>query len=88
MLPEFKERDEKLRAQKANEMEPAIEAALERRVDDAPPMPEGYVMDALAKGIVKQFGGDEVLEKVADGAARGGQLSDLLGGDEMKDSLA
>jgi hypothetical protein len=88
VLPEFKERDEKLRAQKANEMEPAIEAALERRVDDAPPMPEGYVMDALAKGIVKQFGGDEVLEKVADGAARGDQLSDLLGGDEMKDSLA
>ncbi len=88
VLPEFKERDEKLRAQKANEMEPAIEAALERRVDDAPPMPEGYVMDALAKGIVKQFGGDEVLEKVADGAAQGAQLSDLLGGDEMKDSLA
>jgi alkanesulfonate monooxygenase SsuD/methylene tetrahydromethanopterin reductase-like flavin-dependent oxidoreductase (luciferase family) len=90
VLPEFQERDEKLRAEKAKALEPAVEAALARRVDDAPPMPEGYVMDALAKGLIKQFGGDAVLEKVADGSARGESLAEQFpnAAARLRDSIA
>jgi alkanesulfonate monooxygenase SsuD/methylene tetrahydromethanopterin reductase-like flavin-dependent oxidoreductase (luciferase family) len=42
VLPEFHERDEQLQAAKQKRLEPVIEAAMARRVDDAPPMPEGY----------------------------------------------
>jgi len=42
-----------------------------RRVDDAPPLPDGYTMEALPKSFVKQFGGDELIEKLADGTAVG-----------------
>jgi alkanesulfonate monooxygenase SsuD/methylene tetrahydromethanopterin reductase-like flavin-dependent oxidoreductase (luciferase family) len=76
VLPEFKDRDDKQRAKKAQEMEPAVEAAMARRVDDAPPLPDGYKMDALAKGIIKQFAGEEGLEKVAAGTARGESFRD------------
>ena len=71
VLPEFKERDETLRAEKMKTLEPALEAAMQRRVDDAPPMPEDYRLDALPKSLVKQFGGDELIEKLADGTAVG-----------------
>jgi alkanesulfonate monooxygenase SsuD/methylene tetrahydromethanopterin reductase-like flavin-dependent oxidoreductase (luciferase family) len=71
VLPEFKDRDEKLRAEKTKALEPALEAAMRRRVDDAPPMPEDYRMDALPKSFVKQFGGDDLVEKLADGTAVG-----------------
>ena len=78
MLPEFKDRDEKLRAQKAVRLEPVIERALERRVDNAPPMPEGYVMDALAKAMVKQMGGEKLLDKVAGSMAVGDDLEESM----------
>ncbi|MEE2675311.1 MAG: LLM class flavin-dependent oxidoreductase [Myxococcota bacterium] len=89
VLPEFKDRDEKQRAQKAVELERSVDAAMSRKVDDVPPMPEGYVMDAMAKAVVKQFGGEEMLEKVADGTARGEGLADQLPGEEkISDSVA
>ena len=78
VLPEFKDRDEKLRAQKAVRLEPVIERALERRVDNAPPMPEGYVMDALAKAMVKQMGGEKLLDKVAGSMAVGDDLEESM----------
>lgn len=88
VLPEFKDRDEKQRAAKAQEMERAVDAAMSRKVDNAPPLPEGYVMDAMAKAVVKQFGGEEMLEKVADGTARGESLSDQFPGEEkVSDSI-
>ena len=89
VLPEFKDRDEKQRAAKAQEMERAVDAAMSRKVDNAPPLPEGYVMDAMAKAVVKQFGGEEMLEKVADGTARGESLSDQFPDQEkLSDSIA
>jgi len=89
VLPEFKDRDEKQRAAKAQEMERAVDAAMSRKVDNAPSLPEGYVMDAMAKAVVKQFGGEEMLEKVADGTARGESLSDQFPSEEkLSDSIA
>jgi hypothetical protein len=89
VLPEFKDRDEKQRAEKAVELERAVDAAMSRKVDKAPPMPEGYVMDAMAKAVVKQFGGEDMLEKVAEGTARGESLSDQFPDPEkLSDSIA
>ena len=80
ILPEFKERDEALRARKFAELEPAIEAAMARRVDDAPPLPEGYVMTPLARDFVKQVGGgEEILEDVARRTAVGEGLQAIEG---------
>ena len=89
VLPEFKDRDEKQRTEKALELERAVDAAMSRKVDNAPPMPEGYVMDAMAKAVVKQFGGEDMLEKVAEGTARGESLSDQFPNSEkLSDSIA
>jgi alkanesulfonate monooxygenase SsuD/methylene tetrahydromethanopterin reductase-like flavin-dependent oxidoreductase (luciferase family) len=84
VMPEFKERDAKRRADKAARLEPAIEAAMARRVDEAPPMPDGYVMDALAKQVVKQMGGD--LDVLAKKMAVGEEMTDLVT-DEVRDEL-
>ena len=85
VMPEFKERDEKRRAEKAARLEPAIEAAMARHVDDAPPLPEGYKMDALPKQLVEQMGGN--LEAIAQKVAVGDELSDLIS-DKVRDELA
>jgi hypothetical protein len=85
VMPEFKDRDEKCRAEKAVRLEPAIEAAMARRVDEAPPMPEGYVMDALAKQVVKQMGGD--LDAMAKKMAVGEELQDMIS-DDVREELA
>ncbi|MDD9963038.1 MAG: LLM class flavin-dependent oxidoreductase [Gammaproteobacteria bacterium] len=80
ILPEFKERDEAHRARKFAELEPAVEAAMARRVDDAPPLPEGYVMTPLARDFVKQAaGGEEILEDVARRTAVGEGLQAIEG---------
>ena len=85
VMPEFKDRDEKKRADKAVRLAPAIEAAMERRVDDAPAMPEGYVMDALAKQVVKQMGGN--LDEMAKKMAVGEELKDMIP-DDVREELA
>jgi alkanesulfonate monooxygenase SsuD/methylene tetrahydromethanopterin reductase-like flavin-dependent oxidoreductase (luciferase family) len=69
--PEFKERDEKLRAAKAARLEPLVNAALERKERNAPAMPEGYNVPAVAKQFFKAAGGDELLERVATASALG-----------------
>ncbi|GIU85151.1 MAG: luciferase [Acidimicrobiales bacterium] len=53
VLPEFAERDEKLRAEKMRELEDAIGQALERRKDEAPRMPDDYVIRAIPKQMVE-----------------------------------
>ena len=65
VLPEFKARDEKLRAAKAARLEPVIEAAMARRVEPDVSMPDDYVMEALPKQLIKAVGGDELLETIA-----------------------
>ena len=86
MLPEFKDRDAKQRTEKAARLEKAIAAALARRVDDSPEMPERYSIDPLAKAAIQQLGGDAALENVATNAALGGSIADALG-DEIKDQI-
>ena len=86
VLPEFKDRDAKQRAEKAARLEKAIAAALARRVDDSPEMPERYSIDPLAKAAIQQLGGDAALENVATNAALGGSIADTLG-DEIKDQI-
>jgi len=71
ILPEFKERDEKQRAAKAARLEPVVTAALERKERNAPPMPEGYNVPAVAKEFFRAAGGDALLERVATESALG-----------------
>jgi alkanesulfonate monooxygenase SsuD/methylene tetrahydromethanopterin reductase-like flavin-dependent oxidoreductase (luciferase family) len=77
VLPEFAERDGAQVAAKMRRLEPALEAAMARRVDDAPPMPEGYTMKAIPlqlveAGVGEQFGFDqENLEQFAEDRAMG-----------------
>jgi alkanesulfonate monooxygenase SsuD/methylene tetrahydromethanopterin reductase-like flavin-dependent oxidoreductase (luciferase family) len=53
VLPAFKERDEAASVRKAKEWEPIIEAAMARKVDDAPRMPADFVMQAIPKRMVE-----------------------------------
>lgn len=81
VLPEFKERDEAASAAKAARIAPIIEAAMARRVDDAPPMPDGYVMRAIPKAMVEAVDsaeGRQFLDDVAEKSALGDR--DAIGG--------
>lgn len=71
VMPEFKERDEKQRAEKLARLQPLIDAAMQRRVDTAPELPADYRITALARDIVKKMGGDEMLERIAEDSALG-----------------
>ena len=71
VMPEFKERDAAQRAAKMARLQPLIDAALARRIDTAPPMPADYRITALARNIVKQMGGDKMLEDIAGASALG-----------------
>ena len=79
VLPEFKDRDEKHREKKRVRLEPAIEAAFARKVDDAPRMPDDYVMKALPKDMIRRVAGDEILEKIAADSAVGEPRDSLQG---------
>jgi alkanesulfonate monooxygenase SsuD/methylene tetrahydromethanopterin reductase-like flavin-dependent oxidoreductase (luciferase family) len=72
ILPEFKERDDKQRREKATRLAPLVDAALARKERKAPVMPEGYHVPAVMKQLVKAAGGDELLEKIAQESAVGG----------------
>jgi alkanesulfonate monooxygenase SsuD/methylene tetrahydromethanopterin reductase-like flavin-dependent oxidoreductase (luciferase family) len=74
VLPPFKERDPARRERKAEEWAPIIEAAMARKVDDAPPMPDGYVMRAIPKQMVEMSDneqGRQWMENLADKQAAG-----------------
>jgi alkanesulfonate monooxygenase SsuD/methylene tetrahydromethanopterin reductase-like flavin-dependent oxidoreductase (luciferase family) len=74
VLPEFIERDEAASAAKAAKWAPIIEAALARRVDTAPPMPDDYVMKALPKQMVdaaRSEAAQKWLDELADKQAAG-----------------
>ncbi len=78
VMPEFAERDEQLRTAKVARLQPLIDAALERRVDNAPELQADYRITALARNVVKQMGGDELLEKIAEDSALGKGGMDAL----------
>lgn len=71
VLPEFAERDPGLVAAKAERLAPVVEAALARRVNDAPPLPEGYSFPALARTLFENAGYSAFVERLADETAVG-----------------
>jgi alkanesulfonate monooxygenase SsuD/methylene tetrahydromethanopterin reductase-like flavin-dependent oxidoreductase (luciferase family) len=78
ILPEFKERDEKLRGEKAARLAPLVDAALARKQRNVPRMPDGYHVPAVMKEMMKAVGGDALLERIAQESAVGGEgLRDL-----------
>jgi alkanesulfonate monooxygenase SsuD/methylene tetrahydromethanopterin reductase-like flavin-dependent oxidoreductase (luciferase family) len=74
VLPEFKERDEAHVAKKAKRLEPVIEQAMARKVDNTPPMPKDYIMKAIPKAMIdaaQNEEGQKFLEKFAQDRAEG-----------------
>jgi alkanesulfonate monooxygenase SsuD/methylene tetrahydromethanopterin reductase-like flavin-dependent oxidoreductase (luciferase family) len=74
VLPEFKDRDAKLVADKAARLEPVIEAAMARKTDEAPKLPDDYTIKAIPKQMVdaaQNKQGQEWLEKFRDDRAAG-----------------
>ena len=74
VLPEFAERDERLRADKAARLAPAVEAALARRTDHGQPMPEGYTMSAIPKQLIDlahDDDGQRTLDQIEDDRVMG-----------------
>ena len=71
VMPEFKDRDDKIVAQKKQRMQPAVDAAMARRVDDAPPLPEGYTITPMFRKVIEKQVGKEAIEKFADAQAAG-----------------
>jgi alkanesulfonate monooxygenase SsuD/methylene tetrahydromethanopterin reductase-like flavin-dependent oxidoreductase (luciferase family) len=74
VLPEFKERDEKHVANKAKRLEPVIDSAMARKVDDTPKLQDGYSFKAIPKAMVdaaENKQGQEWLEKFREDRAAG-----------------
>src|SRR5256885_2007835 len=65
VLPAFRERDEAIVAKKAKRLEPVIAAAMARKVDDAPALPDGYSFPAIPRRMVAgNAAGEKWLGKV------------------------
>jgi hypothetical protein len=71
VMPEFKERAEQRVAQKKQRLAPVIEAAMKRRVDDAPPLPEGYTITPMARKVIEKQVGEEAVERFQQAQAAG-----------------
>jgi alkanesulfonate monooxygenase SsuD/methylene tetrahydromethanopterin reductase-like flavin-dependent oxidoreductase (luciferase family) len=78
VMPEFKERDEKHVADKARRLAPAVEAALARRVDERPPLPDGYTITPMARKMIEQAAGKEAVERLEEAQATGGGPSGIM----------
>ena len=62
VLPEFKDREPVRAKEKAARLEPVIEAAMARGVDDAPRLPEGYSLPAMPRAWADRTGSPELTE--------------------------
>lgn len=71
VMPEFKDRQAKIEAEKRQRFAPIVEAAMKRRVDDAPPLPEGYTITPMARGWLEQQGGKGAVERMQKARATG-----------------
>jgi hypothetical protein len=60
VLPEFIERDEKAVREKARRLEPVLDRAMGRRVDDRRPLDDGYTI----AGVPVSWDGRQVTEMV------------------------
>jgi hypothetical protein len=78
-MPELKEREPKQTALRQQRLQPAIDAAMKRRVDDAPPLPDGYTITPVVRRMLDNMGADAV-EKFQNAQATGGPgVMDLVG---------
>lgn len=71
VMPEFLERDRKHRREKMQRLQPLVDAALARRVDNAPELPDDFRVDAIAREVLSGQGGDQILKKIAEDSALG-----------------
>jgi hypothetical protein len=74
VLPEFVERDEAQKTARDEKWAPIVAAAMARRTEIAPPMPEGYVMKAIPKQMVDAIENEEAqrwMDDLADKQATG-----------------
>ena len=79
VLPEFKERDEAIVAAKAERLAPVVEAALARKGEAGPPLPDGFSFPALpVKMVGDNAEGKAWLQRFGDDAAAG-ELPSALG---------
>jgi len=79
VLPEFKERDEAIVAAKAERLAPVVEAALARKGEAGPRLPDGFSFPALpVKMVGDNAEGKAWLQRFGDDAAAG-ELPSALG---------
>jgi alkanesulfonate monooxygenase SsuD/methylene tetrahydromethanopterin reductase-like flavin-dependent oxidoreductase (luciferase family) len=72
VLPEFRDRDEAHVTAKTKRLEPIIEAAMARKVDDVPAMPEDYSFPAMPVRMMKgNEEGEKWLRKFQEDRATG-----------------
>jgi hypothetical protein len=71
VMPEFKERDARQVRAKQERLAPVVEAALARRVDDRPPLPDGYTITPMIRKMIEKTAGEEALEKFQQAQATG-----------------
>jgi alkanesulfonate monooxygenase SsuD/methylene tetrahydromethanopterin reductase-like flavin-dependent oxidoreductase (luciferase family) len=71
VMPEFKERDEKLVAAKKQRLAPVVDAALARKVDDAPRLPADYTITPMFRKMIEKRGGEETIERFQQAQAAG-----------------
>lgn len=77
VIPEFHERDEKLVEEKSRRLEPAVEAAMARRVDNDPPLDENYrtgaipiYWDGVGRATETLEAAEQIAKEMAENAAR------------------
>jgi alkanesulfonate monooxygenase SsuD/methylene tetrahydromethanopterin reductase-like flavin-dependent oxidoreductase (luciferase family) len=86
VLPEFKERDEKLQRDKEQRLAPVFDAVMARKpAGDHPPLPnDDYTFPAIPRAMADRFGNDDfhrMLDQFAEQSATGpSQLDQLLRG--------
>jgi len=83
VMPEFHDREPAHQRAKAERYAPIIEAAFARRTDEAPALPDDYVLKAIPKQLIDKSEneqGQQMLEKVADDRA-------TIGDDEFTRTL-
>ncbi len=71
VMPEFQERDAKLVAAKQQRLAKVVDAAMARRVDDAPELPAGYTITPMVRRVIEQQVGPEAVEKLQQAQATG-----------------
>src|SRR5262249_26794851 len=76
VLPEFKERDEKLQRDKAHRIEPIVDKVMARKpAEDHPPLPaDDYGFPAIPRAMADRFGNDQfhqMLDTFAEQSALG-----------------